>query len=54
MGVNLPPAPVAATEERRRGDGDGDLPPFARAGQQIDVTVSSIGNAKSLRAARWS
>ncbi|HTY99111.1 MAG TPA: flagellar basal body P-ring protein FlgI [Rhodocyclaceae bacterium] len=25
------------------------LPPFARAGQQIDVTVSSIGNAKSLR-----
>ena len=25
------------------------LPPFARQGQQIDVTVSSIGNAKSLR-----
>lgn len=25
------------------------LPPFARAGQQIDVTVSSMGNAKSLR-----
>lgn len=25
------------------------LPPFARAGQQIDVTVSSIGNAKSLK-----
>ncbi|WP_230976686.1 flagellar basal body P-ring protein FlgI [Pseudothauera rhizosphaerae] len=25
------------------------LPPFARPGQQIDVTVSSIGNAKSLR-----
>jgi flagellar P-ring protein precursor FlgI len=25
------------------------LPPFARAGQQIDVTASSIGNAKSLR-----
>ncbi len=25
------------------------LPPFARMGQQIDVTVSSIGNAKSLR-----
>jgi flagellar P-ring protein precursor FlgI len=25
------------------------LPPFARAGQQIDVTASSIGNAKSLK-----
>lgn len=26
-----------------------DLPAFAKPGQQIDVTVSSIGNAKSLR-----
>jgi flagellar P-ring protein FlgI len=26
-----------------------DLPPFAKAGQNIDVTVSSIGNAASLR-----
>ncbi|MCB1938763.1 MAG: flagellar basal body P-ring protein FlgI [Rhodocyclaceae bacterium] len=26
-----------------------DLPPFARPGQNIDITVSSIGNAKSLR-----
>ncbi|PID44848.1 MAG: flagellar biosynthesis protein FlgI [Proteobacteria bacterium] len=26
-----------------------DLPPFAKPGQKIDVTVSSIGNAKSLR-----
>lgn len=25
------------------------LPPFSRPGQQLDVTVSSIGNAKSLR-----
>ena len=25
------------------------LPPFAKPGQQIDVTVSSLGNAKSLR-----
>jgi flagellar P-ring protein precursor FlgI len=25
------------------------LPPFAKAGQQIDVTASSMGNAKSLR-----
>lgn len=26
-----------------------NLPPFSRPGQQIDVTVSSMGNAKSLR-----
>ncbi len=26
-----------------------DLPPFAKAGQSIDVTVASIGNAQSLR-----
>ena len=26
-----------------------ELPPFAKSGQRIDVTVSSIGNAKSLR-----
>ncbi|WP_370301485.1 flagellar basal body P-ring protein FlgI [Alkalimarinus coralli] len=26
-----------------------DLPPFAKPGQQVDITVSSIGNAKSLR-----
>ena len=26
-----------------------DLPPFAKPGQKIDITVSSIGNAKSLR-----
>jgi flagellar P-ring protein FlgI len=26
-----------------------DLPPFTKAGQQIDVTVASIGNATSLR-----
>ncbi|MGS2724142.1 flagellar basal body P-ring protein FlgI [Porticoccus sp. GXU_MW_L64] len=26
-----------------------DLPPFAKSGQNIDVTVSSVGNAQSLR-----
>ncbi len=26
-----------------------DLPPFARAGQRLDVTVSSVGDAKSLQ-----
>ena len=29
-----------------------DLPPFSKPGQTIDITVSSIGNAGSLRAAR--
>ena len=26
-----------------------ELPPFAKPGQTIDITISSIGNAKSLR-----
>src|SRR5690606_41116418 len=26
-----------------------ELPPFAKPGQRIDITVSSLGNAKSLR-----
>src|SRR5688572_5609964 len=26
-----------------------DIPPFARAGARLDVTVSSVGNARSLR-----
>lgn len=29
-----------------------ELPPFAKPGQTIDVTVSSLGNAKSLRGGR--
>lgn len=49
MGIQLPPnvnpqlrnvAAVMVTTQ---------LPPFAQAGQQIDITVSSMGNAKSLR-----
>ena len=35
----------SAAEERRGGGGHADLPPFSKAGQTIDVTVSSIGNA---------
>jgi flagellar P-ring protein precursor FlgI len=49
LGVNLPQGGAAATEERGRRDGDGHLPPFAQPGQQLDITVSSMGNAKSLR-----
>jgi flagellar P-ring protein precursor FlgI len=50
MGSNLPPGTgtiqlknVAAVMVTA------NLPPFSQPGQQIDVTVSSIGNAKSLR-----
>jgi flagellar P-ring protein precursor FlgI len=39
----------AAAEERRGGDGDRQSAALCRIGQQIDVTVSSMGNAKSLR-----
>lgn len=42
-GVNLNPKNVAAVTVHA------SLPPFAKPGQQIDVTVSSIGDAKSLR-----
>ncbi len=50
FGINVPPGTgniqlknVAAVSIHA------ELPPFARPGQTIDVTVSSIGNAKSLR-----
>ncbi len=50
FGINVPPGMgnvqlknVAAVSVHA------DLPPFARPGQAIDITVSSIGNAKSLR-----
>ncbi|MCL4762240.1 MAG: flagellar basal body P-ring protein FlgI [Burkholderiales bacterium] len=50
LGINLPPGNsnlqlknVAAVMVTAR------LPPFAQPGQLVDVTVSSLGNAKSLR-----
>lgn len=42
-GINLDPKNVAAVAVHA------DLPPFAKPGQNIDVTVSSIGNSQSLR-----
>lgn len=42
-GVQLNPKNVAAVTVHAT------LPPFAKPGQQVDVTVSSIGDAKSLR-----
>jgi flagellar P-ring protein precursor FlgI len=49
MGVNLPPGQSLQLKNVAAVMVTSTLPPFARAGQQIDVTVSSIGNAKSLR-----
>lgn len=49
MGVTLPPGTNQQLKNVAAVMVTADLPPFARPGQQIDITVSSIGNAKSLR-----
>ena len=51
MGVTLPPSSGASLQLKNVAavTVTATLPPFARPGQAIDVTVSSIGNAKSLR-----
>jgi len=49
MGINLPSGQTLQLKNVAAVMVTATLPPFARAGQQIDVTVSSIGNAKSLK-----
>lgn len=49
MGVNLPPGQQLQLKNVAAVVVTAVLPPFAQPGQEIDVTVSSIGNAKSLR-----
>ena len=49
MGVTLPPGTRLQLKNVAAVMVTASLPAFARPGQQIDVTVSSIGNAKSLR-----
>ena len=49
LGVTLPPGLNLQLKNVAAVMVTGTLPPFARQGQQIDVTVSSLGNAKSLR-----
>jgi flagellar P-ring protein precursor FlgI len=49
MGVNLPPGTSMQLKNVAAVTVTAALPPFAQPGQEIDVTVSSIGNAKSLR-----
>lgn len=49
MGVSLPPNIILQLKNVAAVMVTATLPPFARPGQTIDVTVSSMGNAKSLR-----
>jgi flagellar P-ring protein precursor FlgI len=49
FGVNLPPGINPRVQNVAAVVIHADLPPFVKPGQTIDVTVASIGNAKSLR-----
>ena len=49
FGVTIPPNTNPQLKNVAAVTVHADLPPFSKPGQQIDVTVSSIGNAKSLR-----
>ncbi len=49
LGVSLPTGTSLQLKNVAAVTVTASLPPFARTGQTIDITVSSIGNAKSLR-----
>lgn len=49
LGVSIPPGTSLQLKNVAAVAVSADLPPFSKAGQNIDVTVSSIANAKSLR-----
>ena len=49
MGINLPPGTSLQLKNVAAVMVTATLPPFSKPGQAIDVTASSIGNAKSLR-----
>ncbi|WP_305793272.1 flagellar basal body P-ring protein FlgI [Aquisalimonas sp. 2447] len=49
QGVQVPPDVNFQTENVAAVMVTADLPAFARSGQEVDVTVASIGNADSLR-----
>jgi len=48
-GVTIPPGTNPQLKNVAAVTVHADLPPFAKPGQYIDITVSSIGNANSLR-----
>lgn len=49
LGISIPPNVNPQLKNVAAAMVSADLPPFAKPGQTIDITVSSIGNAKSLR-----
>jgi flagellar P-ring protein precursor FlgI len=49
MGVAIPPGTTMQLRNVAAVMVTAELPPFAQPGQRIDVNVSSVGNAKSLR-----
>ena len=49
LGIQLPPGINFQTKNIAAVTVHAELPPFAKPGQQVDVTVSSTGNAESLR-----
>jgi flagellar P-ring protein precursor FlgI len=49
LGVTLPPGTDPKSKNVAAVSIHADLPPFGKPGQTIDVTVSSLGDAKSLR-----
>ncbi|MHB8822536.1 MAG: flagellar basal body P-ring protein FlgI, partial [Pseudomonadaceae bacterium] len=49
FGIKVPPGGNVQLKNVAAVSIHADLPPFAKPGQTIDITVSSIGNAKSLR-----
>ena len=49
MGITIPPGAALQPKNVAGVLVTAELPPFAQPGQHIDVNVSSIGNAKSLR-----
>jgi flagellar P-ring protein FlgI len=49
LGVTMPDGVNPQTKNLAAVMITADLPPFAKPGQRMDITVSSLGNAKSLR-----
>lgn len=49
LGVQLPPGVNPALKNAAAVMITAELPPFAKPGQRIDVTISALGKAKSLR-----
>ncbi len=49
FGIQLPPGTKPKIKNVAAVMVTATLPPFSKPGQQVDVTISSIGSAKSLR-----